>query len=93
MKDSILTAEVLEPYAQALLSLGQSSDLTDRFGEDASSILAAFNDSPDLREFLASPIVNLEAKRTVLQQVFGEQVHSYVQTSSICWSIVAASGF
>ncbi|NJR52679.1 MAG: F0F1 ATP synthase subunit delta [Leptolyngbyaceae cyanobacterium CSU_1_3] len=79
MKDSILTAEVLEPYAQALLSLGQSSDLTDRFGEDASSILAAFNDSPDLREFLASPIVNLEAKRTVLQQVFGEQVHSYVQ--------------
>ncbi|KAM3093159.1 ATP synthase F1 subunit delta [Phormidesmis sp. 146-35] len=79
MKDSILTAEVLEPYAQALLSLAQSQDLTDRFGEDVGAILAAFNDSPDMREFLASPIVNLDAKRSVLQQVFGEQVHPYMQ--------------
>jgi F-type H+-transporting ATPase subunit delta len=79
MKDSILTAEVLEPYAQALLSLAQSQDLTDRFGEDVGAILASFNDSPDMRDFLASPIVNLDAKRSVLHQVFGEQVHPYLQ--------------
>lgn len=79
MKDSILTAEVLEPYAQALLSLAQSNDLTDRFGEDVGAILSVFNESPDLRDFLANPITNLEAKRTVLRQVFGEQIHPFMQ--------------
>lgn len=79
MKDSILTAEVLEPYAQALLSLAQSNDLTDRFGEDVAAILGVFNDSPELRDFLASPVTNLDAKRTVLQQIFGEQIHPFMQ--------------
>ncbi|NJN59132.1 MAG: F0F1 ATP synthase subunit delta, partial [Leptolyngbyaceae cyanobacterium SL_5_9] len=26
--------EILEPYAKALMSVAQSNDLTDRFGED-----------------------------------------------------------
>lgn len=79
MKDSVITSEISAPYAQALMSLAQSQNLTDRFGEDASAILTLLKESPELEQFLESPIVDLDAKKAVLQQVLGDQVHSYVR--------------
>ena len=80
MKDSILTAQVLEPYAQALLSLGQSNDLTDRFGEDVAAILSAWDVSADLQAFLTNPLMKADAKKAVLSQVFGEQIHPFTKS-------------
>jgi F-type H+-transporting ATPase subunit delta len=80
MKDSILTAQVLEPYAQALMSLGQSDNLTDRFGEDVAAILSSWNESPDLQAFLSSPLTKADAKKAVLAQVFGEQIHPFTKS-------------
>ncbi|MCY7323024.1 MAG: F0F1 ATP synthase subunit delta [Phormidesmis sp. CAN_BIN36] len=80
MKDSILTAQVLEPYAQALLSLGQSNNLTDRFGEDVAEILSAWNESADLQAFLSNPLMKADAKKAVLNQVFGEQIHPFTKS-------------
>ncbi len=80
MKDSILTAQVLEPYAQALMSLGQSDNLTDRFGEDVAGILSSWNESPDLQAFLSSPLTKADAKKAVLVQVFGEQIHPFTKS-------------
>ena len=37
MKGSFLSAQVLEPYAEALMSIAQSQNLVDRFGEEVSS--------------------------------------------------------
>lgn len=71
----ILTSEVLEPYAQALMSLGQSGDLVDRFNDDVNSILSTLNESNDLRQFIVSPLAKADTKKSVLQQVFGESVH------------------
>lgn len=81
MKDGILLAtEIAEPYAQALMSLAQSQNLTDRFGEDVSGILAVLKESDDLRSFLENPIVPADSKKSVLQQVIGgDQVHPYVR--------------
>ncbi len=79
MKDSVITSEISAPYAQALMSLAQSQNLTDRFGEDASAILTLLKESPELEHFLESPIVDLDAKKAVLQQVLGDQVHPYVR--------------
>ncbi|MBW4541712.1 MAG: F0F1 ATP synthase subunit delta [Myxacorys chilensis ATA2-1-KO14] len=71
----ILTSEVLEPYAQALMSLGQSGNLVDRFNDDVNSILSTLNESSDLRQFIVSPLTKADTKKSVLQQVFGESVH------------------
>ncbi|MBW4419605.1 MAG: F0F1 ATP synthase subunit delta [Myxacorys californica WJT36-NPBG1] len=71
----ILTSEVLEPYAQALMSLGQSGDLVDRFNDDVNSILSTLNESSDLRQFIVSPLAKADTKKSVLQRVFGESVH------------------
>lgn len=79
MQDSTLTAEFLEPYAQALLSLAKSQNLTDRFGEDAAALINLLQESEELSQFLANPLTKLEAKKAVLQQVVGEQVHPYMR--------------
>jgi F-type H+-transporting ATPase subunit delta len=78
MKDSIVIEGIVAPYAQALLSLGQAQNLTDRFGEDALSLINLLNESEDLRNLLASPVTNPDIKRAVLSQVLGDSVHSYM---------------
>lgn len=78
MKGSLLSAEILEPYAEALMNVAQSHDLTDRFGEDVAALLNLLQESDELKQFLGNPIVGAEAKKGVLQQITGEQLHPYV---------------
>lgn len=79
MADNILRSEVLDPYAQALMSLGKSNDLVDRFGEDVTNILDTLNASQDLKDFVANPLAKGELKKEVLSQVFGEAVHPFTR--------------
>lgn len=78
MKDSLLSAQVLEPYAEALMSVAQSNDLIDRFGEDVSSLLNLLENSEELQIFLGSPVVQAEDKKGVLRQIGGDQLHPYL---------------
>ncbi|NJN85175.1 MAG: F0F1 ATP synthase subunit delta [Leptolyngbyaceae cyanobacterium SL_7_1] len=77
MKDNLVTTEIVEPYAQALMSLAQSSDLVDRLGEDMGALQQLLTDSEELRQFIATPLVKAEQKKAVLRQVVREQVHPY----------------
>lgn len=77
MKDVTVTA-IVEPYAQALMSLAQSSELVDRFGEDVRSLLSLLQESTELSQFLANPLTKAEAKKGVLRQIGGDQIHPYV---------------
>ncbi|MBD1856212.1 MULTISPECIES: ATP synthase F1 subunit delta [Leptolyngbya] len=79
MAENILTSEVLEPYAQALMSLGQSNDLVDRFGEDMANILDTLNASEDLKALVASPLAKADVKKAVLNQVFGDAIHPFTR--------------
>ena len=78
MKGGLVSAEVLEPYAEALMSIAQSTDLIDRFGEDVSSLLNLLENSDDLQMFLGSPVVKEEDKKAVLRQISGDQLHPYI---------------
>ena len=78
MKGSLVSAEVLEPYAEALMSIAQSNDQVDKIGEDVNTLLSLLESSPELKEFLANPIVQAAAKKAVLQQLVGEQLHPYM---------------
>lgn len=79
MKDSVLVNEVLEPYAQALLALAQDSNATEPIGHDVSSILALLAESPDLQAFLSNPVIAAERKKSVLDQILGNQVHPFTK--------------
>jgi F-type H+-transporting ATPase subunit delta len=75
MKGGILTTQVLEPYAQALLSLGQAQNLAEQFGADVATILETLAGSEELQRFLENPFISADTKKTVLRQVFGSNVH------------------
>ncbi len=78
MSRNTISSEIVEPYAEALMSLAQSQDLTDQIGQDVDSLLSFLRESEELRQFLASPLVKAELKKAVLRQVTGEQLHPYV---------------
>ncbi len=77
MKGSMASAEVLEPYAEALMSIAQSNDLTERIGEDLRSLLSLLESSDELRQFLASPVAKSEDKKAVLSQIVGDELHPF----------------
>jgi F-type H+-transporting ATPase subunit delta len=77
--NSVVSSQVCEPYAQALLSLAQSSNLTDEFGGNATSIVDTLNASSELQQFLENPFTRADAKKAVLKNIFGGQVHPLME--------------
>ncbi len=72
MSKTLISSEIAEPYAQALMSVAQQHDLTEQFGNSCRDIESLMEESPDFRDFMANPIANPEAKKAVLRQVFGD---------------------
>jgi F-type H+-transporting ATPase subunit delta len=80
MKDGgAIKSGILERYAQALMSLAQQSDVVAQVGNDISTITEALKNSEDLSEFFANPLYKSEQKKTVLSQVFGDELHPYTR--------------
>lgn len=79
MRGSLLSAEVLVPYAEALMSVAQANNLIDRIGEDVASLLNLLKESAELQQFLGSPVVKAEDKKAVLGRIGGEQLHPYTR--------------
>lgn len=77
MKSQLTLTEIAEPYAQALMSVAQSNNLTDQIGEDVQSLLTLTKESDDLRILLDSPIIEASKKKAVLRQVVGDQIHPF----------------
>lgn len=74
MKGSAAMAEVIEPYAEALMSLAQDSNLSDQFGEDAKNILDTLDTSDELSSLMVSPVFEATQKKAIIRQIFEGQV-------------------
>ncbi len=70
-----MAARVVDPYAEALVSLASAQGLLDTFEADIRFIAAVLQATPELGPFLASPLIKVEAKKNLLQQVFADQIH------------------
>ena len=57
-------------YAKAILETAVSTGKANQVNDDMKSIIAAVNSSPDLKEFLTSPIIISEVKMKALSEVF-----------------------
>ncbi|WP_448525494.1 ATP synthase F1 subunit delta [Parathermosynechococcus lividus] len=77
MMQTTIRGELVEPYAEALLSLAQSHNLADQFQQDSGLILELLAASAELQEFLANPLINPDAKKNVLRQLTVDKVHGY----------------
>ena len=79
MKGSAANTQIGVPYAQALMSVASSNNLTEQFGEDIRSLLSLLQNSEQLRDFLANPFVKDEDKKSVLGRVIGEGINPYLR--------------
>jgi F-type H+-transporting ATPase subunit delta len=70
-----VTADILEPYAEALMALAQDQNLVDRFGEEIADLLKLLEESSDLRYFFASPVYSTQRKKDLVRQAFEGKVH------------------
>jgi F-type H+-transporting ATPase subunit delta len=73
MKGSTVT-----PYADALMSLAQSQNLTDEFGSNCTDLLGMLDGSPELTQILSNPIVKIADKKAILGKVVGETIHPFM---------------
>jgi F-type H+-transporting ATPase subunit delta len=65
---------ITTPYADAFLQLAQSSGETETVVGQARELLALWQSSPDLREAMASPVLEPEAKKKVIVALFGQEL-------------------
>lgn len=77
MQSTLTLTEIAEPYAQALMSVAQSHNLTEQIGEDTRSLLEVMKQSEDLRFVVSSPLITADRKKAVLRQMIEGQVQPY----------------
>lgn len=69
----INSSKVAKRYAKALLDYSVEKAVEDAFSQEISSVVEVVRENPDLRALLHSPIVRMEIKHKVLQEVFSER--------------------
>jgi F-type H+-transporting ATPase subunit delta len=79
MTSKVATTEVAQPYAQALLSIAQSKNLTEQFGEDARVLLNLLSGNQQLRNFIDNPFIQSESKKALIKQILGESTSAYLR--------------
>jgi F-type H+-transporting ATPase subunit delta len=77
MRSGLVSTEIAEPYAQALMAVAQGNNLVDQIGEDMSAIAALMKESAEFRTCVENPLYSGEAKKGILRQVLGAQVHPF----------------
>lgn len=79
MTSNVALAEIAQPYAQALMSVAQSNNVTEQIGEDVRGLLNLLQESPQLRNFIDNPFVEMNDKKAVIGRVLGEGANSYLR--------------
>ncbi len=69
-----LLNSITTPYADAFLQVADGRNETEEIVDQARQVLALWNESPELREAMASPVLEVEAKKAALQALFADQV-------------------
>lgn len=72
MAGTLISSEISEPYAQALMSLAQQNDLADQFGETFRDLESLLSESREFKDFVLNPVIKNEDKKSVLKQVMGD---------------------
>jgi F-type H+-transporting ATPase subunit delta len=57
-------------YAKAILDIAQTSGTADAVNNDMKSILNAVAESAELKDFLTSPIIKMDVKKSALSEIF-----------------------
>jgi F-type H+-transporting ATPase subunit delta len=65
---------ITTPYAEAFLQVAEARKEVDQVVDQAKAVLGLWHDSPQLREAMASPVLEVDAKKAALEKLFTDQV-------------------
>lgn len=70
-------ADVVNPYAEGLMGVAQSNNLTAQITEDVNFLVQLMGESESIHSFLASPLVDDDFKKSLLRKSLAEHLHPY----------------
>lgn len=59
-------------YAKAILDIAQDSGKAEAVGNDMKSIANTISDNAELKDFLISPVIKMDVKKSALLQIFSD---------------------
>lgn len=65
---------ITTPWAEAFLQVSDSRGETEATVDQARALLAIWNASPELRDAMASPVLEIQAKKGALEKLFAESL-------------------
>ena len=65
---------ITTPYAEAFLQVAESRKEVDEVVDQAKAVLSLWHESPELRKAMASPVLEVDAKKAVLEKLFSDQL-------------------
>ncbi|MBV2350139.1 F0F1 ATP synthase subunit delta [Synechococcus sp. HK05] len=69
-----LLNSITTPYAEAFLQVAESRKEVDQVVDQAKAVLALWHESPELRQAMASPVLEVEAKKAAIEKLFTDQL-------------------
>lgn len=72
MSGTLVSSKIGEPYAQAIMSLAEQSNLTEEFGRAFRDLDSLLTESPEFKDFVLNPVIKNEDKKEVLKKVMGD---------------------
>ena len=57
-------------YAKAILDIAQTSGKAEAVNNDMKSIVTAVTESTELKDFLSSPVIKMEVKKSAISEIF-----------------------
>lgn len=74
MSANSIILKIAQPYAEALVELGQKSHQLPSITKDVLTVSEVLSSSKTLRTFLASPIINTKLKKNVIDEILTTQI-------------------
>nr|YP_009732137.1 ATP synthase CF1 delta subunit [Gracilaria spinulosa]QHS70728.1 ATP synthase CF1 delta subunit [Gracilaria spinulosa] len=71
-------SKIAIPYAEALVESASAASVLDKVNEDLSLISEILEESKELKTFFYNPLITIEIKKNVVNELFNNQVHSLV---------------
>jgi len=65
---------ITSPYAEAFLQVAESRKEVDQVVDQAKAVLGLWQGSPELRAAMASPVLEVEAKKAALEKLFSDRL-------------------
>src|SRR5690606_36549883 len=72
--------KVASRYAKSLIDLAREEGAIEAIRQDMVQVIEVMKENSQLRAVMANPIIKLDKKQAIIDQVFGDKVHKAVAT-------------